>query len=57
MRSFHRVKVFAYVHHAELRALSVPLVYGVILSVVVGGAVGLARMFFEAGSAAFGTNW
>jgi len=25
MRSFHRVKVFAYVHHAELRALSVVL--------------------------------
>ena len=116
MRSFRRVKTFVYIHHAELRILSVvflalligagdtvfaqttdpwanlsdllitwitgnlgkfitlvgiiisvlaaiamhsfrPLAYGVILSVVVGGLVGLARTFFEAGSAAFGTNW
>ncbi|HID04965.1 MAG TPA: hypothetical protein EYP20_04075 [Aigarchaeota archaeon] len=34
-----------------------PLAYGVIFSLVVGGLVGLARTFFEAGSAAFGTNW
>ena len=34
-----------------------PLVYGVILSVVVGGMVGIAKTFFEAGSTAFGTNW
>jgi type IV secretory pathway VirB2 component (pilin) len=34
-----------------------PLVYGIIMSVVIGGAVGIARMFFEAGSAAFGTSW
>ena len=34
-----------------------PLAYGVIFSVVIGGLVGLARIFFEAGSAAFGTNW
>lgn len=34
-----------------------PLAYGVIFSVVIGGLVGLARMFFEAGSTAFGTNW
>ena len=116
MRSFRRVKAFFYLHHAELRTLSVvllafligagdatfaqttdpwanlsdlliawisgnlgkfialvgivisiivalfmhsfkPLVYGVIMSVAVGGAVGIARMFFEAGAAAFGNNW
>ncbi len=34
-----------------------PLAYGVIFWVVVGGLVGLARTFFEAGSAAFGTSW
>ncbi len=34
-----------------------PLIYGVILSVFIGGLVGFARMFFEAGAAAFGTNW
>jgi len=116
MRSFRKVKAFFYIHHAELRTLSVvllvlligagdtvfaqttdpwanlsnllitwitgnlgkfislvgivisivvalvmhsfkPLLYGIIISVVIGGAVGLARIFFEAGSAAFGTNW
>ncbi len=116
MRSFRKVKAFFYIHHAELRTLSVvllalligagdtvfaqttdpwanlsnllitwitgnlgkfitlvgiiistiaaivmhsfkPLAYGVIFSVVVGGLVGLAKTFFEAGSAAFGTSW
>lgn len=31
--------------------------YGIIISIFIGGLVGIARTFHEAGSAAFGTNW
>jgi len=31
--------------------------YGIILSVIIGGLVGIARTFHEAGATAFGTNW
>ena len=34
-----------------------PLVYGIIFSVILGGLVGIARTFFEAGSNAFGSSW
>ena len=33
------------------------LLYGVVLAVIIGGLVGIARLFFEAGSSAFGKNW
>jgi len=31
--------------------------YGIILSVIIGGLVGIARTFHDAGASAFGTNW
>jgi len=31
--------------------------YAVVISVLIGGLVGITRMFFEAGSGAFGTGW
>lgn len=33
------------------------LLYGIIISVIIGGIVGIARTFHEAGAQAFGTNW
>jgi type IV secretory pathway VirB2 component (pilin) len=34
-----------------------PLVWSIIIGVVIGGSVGLAKLFFEAGGSAFGTSW
>jgi type IV secretory pathway VirB2 component (pilin) len=34
-----------------------PLAWSVIIAVVLGGAVGLAKLFFSAGGDAFGTSW
>jgi len=34
-----------------------PLVWSIIIGVVIGGAVGLAKLFFSAGGTAFGTSW
>jgi len=34
-----------------------PLVWSIIIGVVLGGAVGLAKLFFSAGGSAFGTSW
>ena len=31
--------------------------YGIVISVIIGGLVGIAKTFFDAGSAAFGNNW
>ncbi len=34
-----------------------PLAWSIIVAVVLGGAVGLAKLFFTAGGDAFGTSW
>lgn len=34
-----------------------PLAYSVILAVFIGGIVGIAKLFFNAGGTAFGTSW